>query len=873
MTIQKIPSKSKRATAQILAELQKNGMALRGIKNPTRQMQLAAVEQNGDALCFIEDQTPEICLAAVRQNGFALQYVAQPFPEVLLEALKNCSPAILFIPNPLPEHHLAAVRADDCGLRFIKHPSAELCAEAVRHHGCSLKYVFQQTPDICMDAVKQDGLALEFVFEQTPALCLAAVHQNGLALRFAFVQTPALCLAAVEKNGLALEYVKKQTSALCLAAVQHDSSALKHVRNQSREICLAAVSVDGLALQYVHKQTPEICHAAVRENCDALDFVKERTPVLEGAAYSDARIQTLLGFGSRQEAEAYWLAEVRESGWALRSIPIQSPELCLAAVEQDARALQLVYEQTPELCAAAIKKMPFALQFVRDQTERLCMAAVVQNPAVLRHVKIQTPALCMAAVKRDGNALEHFKPETPMTLELCMAAIRNCGVALKFVRAQTLEMCFAAVQDDARAINFVEVKTLELCMIAVQARGMTLKFIKEQTASLCLAAVQNDPNALEYVTDEDLKENFRRLEVRWKSLPESEAQADQLDSKSPEALSALPALPYPDFWTAAAEDNSISIEVISPTSMLALRELAKGFEGDRKQRSKLERIINAVESGNVSGQRPAQVILSPDIDCTGFPNFEEVAQYISIYIRARYQAKQPFKIPHILLEGAPGIGKTEFLSHVCQQLSIPFAVINMASLDTGSHIGGSQIHWDNCRHGIVAEHVLIKGQPNPLIFIDEIDKATQRNSNHPLSALYALLENTSAKTFEDASLPGVPFNASHISWAASCNDKSLIPPPILSRFRTFEILEPSRSHMQTIVPLIFKNILTTEQWSDVLTEPLGKDVLDALSGKNPRLARKALSFAAARAVADQRKHVVVSDLQIEATPYKIGFTA
>ena len=70
----------------VLEKIQKDGWALRYVKEQTPELCLAAVQQNGFAVQFVKEQSIEICLAAVQQYGTALRYVREQTPEICLEA-------------------------------------------------------------------------------------------------------------------------------------------------------------------------------------------------------------------------------------------------------------------------------------------------------------------------------------------------------------------------------------------------------------------------------------------------------------------------------------------------------------------------------------------------------------------------------------------------------------------------------------------------------------------------------------------------------------------------------------------------------------------------------------------------------------------
>ena len=58
-----------------LEKVRLNGYAIRYIKNPSLEIQLAAVQQNGYAIKYIENPFEEVQLEAVRQDGDAIHYI------------------------------------------------------------------------------------------------------------------------------------------------------------------------------------------------------------------------------------------------------------------------------------------------------------------------------------------------------------------------------------------------------------------------------------------------------------------------------------------------------------------------------------------------------------------------------------------------------------------------------------------------------------------------------------------------------------------------------------------------------------------------------------------------------------------------------
>lgn len=350
--------------------------------------------------------------------------------------------------------------------------------------------------------------------------------------------------------------------------------------------------------------------------------------------------------------------------------------------------------------------------------------------------------------------------------------------------------------------------------------------------------------------------------LRIRNKKEMFLESDQLGSEM-----------FEDATNDKANDKEALPEVflINDEHILKLSKLAETCDKDHKKR--VTRILESLTARKNKNNATAFFSAKTDIDFSGFPNFREVAEFITVYIRARHKTNQLCKLPPLLLEGEPGIGKTEFLAHLCEQLGLPFTAINMSSVNSGSYIGGSQIYWSNSRHGVVAEKLLIDGHANPLIFLDEVDKCSFGNAQatDPLGALYSLLESTSSKNFEDVSMPGCKFDASHISWVAGCNNKNVLEDGLLSRFRVFQILPPTKADMRIIIPRIYSSISAKDKWGDAIAKDLNEDVIQLLSTVTPREARMALEPAMARAVANGASDLSPMDVQAVTNSITLGF--
>ena len=160
---------------------------------------------------------------------------------------------------------------------------------------------------------------------------------------------------------------------------------------------------------------------------------------------------------------------------------------------------------------------------------------------------------------------------------------------------------------------------------------------------------------------------------------------------------------------------------------------------------------------------------------------------------------------------------------------------------------------------------------NPVIVIDEIDKAAADAQYDPLGALYSLLEHDTAGNFTDE-FADVPIDASQVIWITTANDPRGIPDPILNRMNVFEIAPPTPEQARAIGANLYRSIRSEHDWGKHFDPEPDNDVLECLAEMAPRDMRRALmtGFGNAR-LAGQRTLKVDDIPKSSQGKSKIGF--
>jgi ATP-dependent Lon protease len=242
------------------------------------------------------------------------------------------------------------------------------------------------------------------------------------------------------------------------------------------------------------------------------------------------------------------------------------------------------------------------------------------------------------------------------------------------------------------------------------------------------------------------------------------------------------------------------------------------------------------------------------------PNFAEVLEDIRKHLALCIDSSDSVELPPMLLLGEPGIGKTHFARKLAQLLGTGFGFVPMSSLTAGWVLSGASSQWKNAKPGKVFDTFLNGEYANPVIVVDELDKASADGQYDPLGALYELLEIETATRFVDEFVE-LPIDASGAVWLATANDAARIPEPLLSRLAVYEIEAPDEAGSRRIAASIYREVRNAHDWGRQFPDSPSEATLERLAELAPREMKRAVQSAFGTAKLAGRDEMLPEDVR------------
>lgn len=204
---------------------------------------------------------------------------------------------------------------------------------------------------------------------------------------------------------------------------------------------------------------------------------------------------------------------------------------------------------------------------------------------------------------------------------------------------------------------------------------------------------------------------------------------------------------------------------------------------------------------------------------------EEVKERVLEYLAVR-TLTQKGNTPILCLVGPPGTGKTSIARSLAKALDKPYVRISLGGVKDEAEIRGHRKTYVGAMPGRIANGLKTAGVKNPLMLLDEIDKASSDYKGDTFSALLEVLDSEQNYKFRDHYLE-VPVDLSEVLFVTTANSLQTIPRPLLDRMEIIEIssyTENEKEHIaaEHLIPKQLKRHGLSEEQLQISKHAVGR---------------------------------------------------
>jgi ATP-dependent Lon protease len=188
---------------------------------------------------------------------------------------------------------------------------------------------------------------------------------------------------------------------------------------------------------------------------------------------------------------------------------------------------------------------------------------------------------------------------------------------------------------------------------------------------------------------------------------------------------------------------------------------------------------------------------------------------------------EPVRLSPVLLTGPAGVGKTRLVRRLFRDL----LGVGVYRYDGGgasdSMFGGSPKAWGNTVPSAPARAVNQIRMANPVVLVDEIDKAgTSSRNGRMWDALLPFLERETARAYRDVSLDAL-LDLSWITHIATANSIEELPAPLKDRYRIVKLEAPRLVDLPALAANVLRE-LAVENGEEGFAWPLAADEIEVI---------------------------------------------